>query len=575
MTSDRIAPTHLAKFALDERHAHELLASLCVNYLLWCGQIGLHQDPRKLLNLDRIPDKPAFALYAASFWYDHLQAAQLDGSTPLHDHCLKMLTTSALLRDDFGSRGARFCGRDGLMIDFVELFLVRVAEFKSGDLIIGIQIGDISPLFHVSVFGLDELVLNLLAAGEDVDGEGLGTTCLAAAAFFGHKTTVRLLLDKGAEVNAVVQHAKYEKGQRYSPAAIHCAAKMGCEDIVNMLIAEGADVNSSTVQPPRHCRGEFNTPLEAALLKFNAAHTKIVQVLLDAGADVNLGGHGGSAELLYYPIIHENTHVMSMLLDAGVDPYESDGPDIPLLWAIERHKQQSARLLLERGGNLESIESRLISVLYGLCGGNKFLPALKMTLELRPTLNTEKLLFAAAKYGDVEAVEFMLQNGTAPDYHDENGVAALHVAALTPEYDINIVELLLDANADVNIHGGLFGSALQAAALSGKANTVQVLLEHGASPGYAGGSYGTALEIAQNRLEDLKRTSFPRVWTGDLEDYGPHGYCAWIPRQEHTTRAIKPANWVGNDYVPHFDFSHLPNANYQAIIDALQSRNAL
>lgn len=37
----------------------------------------------------------------------------------------------------------------------------------------------------------------------------------------------------------------------------------------------------------------------------------------------------------------------------------------------------------------------------------------------------------------------------------------------------------------------------------------------------------------------------------------------------------KPANRVGDDYVPHFDFSHLPYADYQAIIDVLQSRNAL
>ena len=37
-------------------------------------------------------------------------------------------------------------------------------------------------------------------------------------------------------------------------------------------------------------------------------------------------------------------------------------------------------------------------------------------------------------------------------------------------------------------------------------------------------------------------------------------------------RRVKPADRVGDNYVPHFDFSHLPDADYEAVIDALQSQ---
>ena len=153
----------------------------------------------------------------------------------------------------------------------------------------------------------------------------------------------------------------------------------------------------------------------------------------------------------------------------------------------------------------------------------------------------------------------------------ENGVAAF-----TPEDDIQIVELLLNAGADVNIHGGLFGSALQAAAMSGKAKAVRLLLEHSALPNYARGTYGTALEIAQNRLEDLERRAFNGHWRGLLENYGPIGYYdSTTPGIRSIPKSVRPAHRVGIDFIPHFDFSYLPDADYQAIIDALRSHGAL
>ena len=579
LTSDRIAGTQMSRFALDERYAHELTAKLCINYLLWCGQENVCQDPQEWLRFGRIPHKSPFALYAASFWSDHFQAAHLDRSSPLYSKCLRLLSSPSLLKNVVRLRES--WRRNGVQkfAQFLHAPLFRAVELDTGGLTVDSTIGDIPPLCYVSMLGLDELVLKLLAAGEDINRIGPGLTCLAAAAFFGHEGTLRLLLDNGADVNTAVQPTTLEGEEYYSPPAIQCAAETGREGIVKMLLAEGADVNIRSGTPCRRHFGldfSFITALEAAVRESGTEYTRIVQLLLDAGADVRAGGHRASGELFYIPIRTRNLDVMTMLLDAGVDPNEHDRVYSPLVFAIKVREPQYARILIEHGADLESIDSSLINALYELRDRKEFLPAIEIALDFKPNLNLDRLMFAAAKYGQVNAVKFLLRNGVTPNVQVENGVAALHAAAFTPEDDIQIVELLLNAGADVNIHGGLFGSALQAAAMSGKAKAVRLLLEHGALPNYARGTYGTALEIAEKRLEDLERRAYNHPWRGLLKHYGPVGYYdPTIPWIRCFPESVRPAPRIGIDYVPHFDFSYLRNADYQGIIDALRSNSAL
>ena len=579
LTSDRIADTQMSRFALDERYAHELTAKLCINYLLWCGQEDVCQDPQEWFRFGRIPHRSPFALYAASFWSDHFQAAHLDSSSPLYSKCLRLLSSPSLLKDVMRLREA--WPRDGdkfIARRFPNAHLFRAIKLDTGGWTVDPTIGDVPPLCYVSMLGVDELVLKLLAAGEDINKIGPGLTSLAAAAFFGHEGTLRLLLDNGADVNAAGQPSTFDGEEYYSPSAIACAAETGRENIVKMLLAEGADVNIRTEIPRVRGHGldfSFTTALEAAVGESSRKFTRIVQLLLDAGADVRAGGHRPSAKLLYKPMYTGNLDVMTMLLDAGVDPNEHDSVYPPLVWAIRSCEPQYARMFIEHGADLESIDSSLINALYELRDRKEYLPAIEIALDFKPNLNLDKLMFAAAKYGQVNAVKFLLRNGITPDVQVKNGVAALHAAAFMPEDDIQIVELLLNAGADVNIHGGLFGSALQAAAMSGKTKAVRLLLKHGALPNYARGTYGTALEIAEKRLEDLERRAYNHPWRGLLKHYGPVGYYEPItPWIRCFPESVRPAPRIGIDYVPHFDFSYLRNADYQGIIDALRSHGA-
>ncbi|KIK60741.1 hypothetical protein GYMLUDRAFT_138776, partial [Collybiopsis luxurians FD-317 M1] len=59
-----------------------------------------------------------------------------------------------------------------------------------------------------------------------------------------------------------------------------------------------------------------------------------------------------------------------------------------------------------------------------------------------------------------------------------------------------IVECLLQAGADVNAQGGIYGTALQAGAAKGNKEIVEYLMHMGADVNAQGGDYGTALQAA-------------------------------------------------------------------------------
>jgi ankyrin repeat protein len=71
----------------------------------------------------------------------------------------------------------------------------------------------------------------------------------------------------------------------------------------------------------------------------------------------------------------------------------------------------------------------------------------------------------------------------------------------------NIVHLLIEQGANVNVEGGEYGTALQAASLEGHENIVQLLIKHGADVNLQGGKYGM-LHGAQDRT---KSASIPLI----------------------------------------------------------------
>jgi ankyrin repeat protein len=125
--------------------------------------------------------------------------------------------------------------------------------------------------FEAAAFGLTDLLRELLEgdAALATAYSGDGFTALHLAAFLGRQDAVALLLDRGADPNAV---ARSEQIGPVQP--LHSAAATRQLECARMLIARGADVNA------RQAGGY--TPLHEAA---GNGDLELARLLLRAGAD--------------------------------------------------------------------------------------------------------------------------------------------------------------------------------------------------------------------------------------------------------------------------------------------------
>ncbi|MFS8934629.1 ankyrin repeat domain-containing protein [Cupriavidus taiwanensis] len=156
----------------------------------------------------------------------------------------------------------------------------------------------------------------LLAQGASIDArDAQGRTALLLATHHNRVQAARVLIDAGADVNA--QDAIHDSPYLYAGARGH-------NEILRMTLAHGADLRSTnryggTALIPAAERGHVETVrlliaagvavdhvnrlkwtalLEAIILgNGGAAHTEIVRLLVNAGADVNLADGDGVTPL--------------------------------------------------------------------------------------------------------------------------------------------------------------------------------------------------------------------------------------------------------------------------------------
>ena len=161
-----------------------------------------------------------------------------------------------------------------------------------------------------------EKVRLLVARGADVKSRGAaGTDALTiAAAHYGTSTSLRALLDAGAE-------AQSSERRRHSP--LQYAAMSGDIESVRLLLARGAEASA-----------------EAVSESVTFGHPDVVQALVDAGADVTLTERSG-INLLHWATITNRATVIPVLVKAGV-PLDAidDFGYTPLMYAATRGRRR-------------------------------------------------------------------------------------------------------------------------------------------------------------------------------------------------------------------------------------------
>ncbi|XP_018612889.2 ankyrin repeat domain-containing protein 50 [Scleropages formosus] len=348
--------------------------------------------------------------------------------------------------------------------------------------------------------GHEDVLLTLLNKGAQVDQpDREGRTPLVAAAYMGHRDAVEILLDAGAEVDRPDGDGR--TALSVAAMCVPSAAGGNRGDVVSLLLERGAD--------PGHRDRDNMTPL---LLAAYEGHVEVVELLLEAGADVDesTAAHASGAitPLLAAASMGHMAAVSAVLFwGAAVDAIDSEGRTA-LSLAATRGSTDVVRALLDRGLDENHKDHLGWTPLHAAaCGGHKAVCAaltdsgsVARVGELDNEGHTPLIL--AAQEGHCNAVRMLLDRRSPIDHRGYDGHSALSAAAL--EGHTEVVELLMRRGADTDVRDAEGRPLLYLLVLEGRLDIAALLVEKGGAPLESRDSEGrTALHVAS--------------WKGDLE----------------------------------------------------------
>ena len=263
---------------------------------------------------------------------------------------------------------------------------------------------------------------------------------------------------------------------------LHIATAQGHSHLVNTLLLHGASVDGVD--------GGIVTPLNAAACN---GRTAIVKILLDAGANPNLLDSWLQSPYMYAAM---NGHVDSvrLLIESGADTHIRNRHCGTILHMAAGSRIHRSFVSLVNTANRQDLDAEDVwgrSFLYGaVC--NTSIPMnylLSLALSARAYEAREgNILTEAIAYRSTIEIKMLLRRIPAsllPELVDRR-----HLDTETPlEFavrlsKVDMIPLLLDAGAQLELHGPTYGTALMMACAIGRLAAVKLLVARGARTSY-------------------------------------------------------------------------------------------
>jgi cell wall assembly regulator SMI1 len=174
----------------------------------------------------------------------------------------------------------------------------------------------------------------LVAAGADVNALKYGKLPLVVAASLGKAEVAAILLENGANPNGFGADGE---------TALIAAARQGKASTVQLLLAHGADVNPTSALP--------KTPLTEVVQGETHEHCAAAQLLIDAGACVNVDYYGGRQTTLMLASVMSTAEMIEILLRAGAEINAVRPLGTALVAAVLGNRPQNVNVLLQHGAD--------------------------------------------------------------------------------------------------------------------------------------------------------------------------------------------------------------------------------
>ncbi|CAG9990107.1 unnamed protein product [Clonostachys byssicola] len=376
--------------------------------------------------------------------------------------------------------------------------------------------------------------------------KGAPKTSLQLAAFSGHLEMVSHFL-KTKEFQKDTE--LWNMGE-----ALYWAALGGNEQIVNILIENGSDVNANISEPLPTPSGECD---------------KLDFMLLDSGAD-------DISRSLLTASSKDHLRILRLLVDNYVYLNKQAKFDVDSLSnAYAGYQKSHGRLLLDCQDTNAHFAFYGNALQAAAQGGHTGVVQLLLNRDADVNVGGGffgNALQAAARGGHSRVVELLLERGA--DINAPGGFYGSGLQAAARGGHKIIAEHLLDRGADVNTSRGFFGTALQAAARVGHKKIVRLLITKYADINAQGGLYGTALHAAiAGGYEDITML-FLEKGANPYAQGGFYGSIFEAATQTHHPRIVQLLNEKGfNDaqgdhrQTRHGSFQKFDNASADMRVD--------
>lgn len=256
----------------------------------------------------------------------------------------------------------------------------------------------------------------------------------------------------------------FDKGKAILETTFWDAARIGDVAAVRVLLAQG-------VHPDVRDMREVPWDVTALMHAAENGHLPVVEMLLEAGADVNAKDKGipsvepGGYTSLLRAVRNGHVRIARVLLKAGAKANDRGPGFYPMSAAAARGSPELINLLLRHGADLNSSDED----------------------ERTP-------LIEAVDEGQLEATKALLKGGANPNAQDELGKTALIHAA--SDGNRGIVNALLRAKANPNLSDKDDTTPLMWAVIGGHYATTKILLESGVDVNAFDSAHRTALDFA-------------------------------------------------------------------------------
>ena len=372
---------------------------------------------------------------------------------------------------------------------------------------------DATPLLLACTNGSAAIIERLVKAGVDANRPfATGESPLMLAARGGRPEAVRVLLAHGADVNT--------RDSQSGQTALMWAAVRGSFDVVEMLLDAGADVHVKTPavvrenpndipfgsdQPPDKAMSNTGflwyepdpSAFSALMFAVRSGNQHVLRTLLDGGANVDDKLSNGMTALIL-AIANKHWELAAYLLDRGADPNDNSVGWTALHHAVYMRRGATRfHTVLPSTGSLSDLDFIRKLLAAGAHVNARMWKHFRDPQRVRYVRMGATPLLVAAKMGDLQVMQLLLDNGANPFMPTVQNITPLmavagvalfnpgeEAGAITPEHmaeRLEAVKLLVSFGGDVNEAANDGETPLHGAVMLGYKPMVEYLIEQGAS----------------------------------------------------------------------------------------------